>query len=71
MISTGSTGTLFHVSTPNIDSMNRVKTLLLMPPPRERIALRARIMCGTSAESPIIFSAKYAFTLALMSNAPS
>lgn len=41
MISTGSTGTLFQVSTPNIDSMKRVNTLLWIAPPRERIASRA------------------------------
>ena len=58
MISTGSTGTLFHVVTPNIASMKRVNTLLLMPPPRDSIASRARTMCGASVESPIIFSAK-------------
>ncbi len=58
MISTGSTGTLRHVSTPNIASMKRVKTLLWMAPPRDRIASRARAMCGASGESPIIFSAK-------------
>ena len=28
-------------------------------------------MCSASTGSPIIFSAKYAFTLALTSNAPS
>ena len=58
MISIGSTGTLRQLSTPNIASMNRVKTLLWMPPPRDRIASRARTICGASTESPIIFSAK-------------
>ena len=58
MISTGSTGTLRQVSTPNSASRKRVKTLLLTAPPRERIASRARTMCGASTESPIIFSAK-------------
>ena len=58
MISTGSTGTLRQVITPNIASMKRVKTLLWTAPPRERIASRARTICGASTESPIIFSAK-------------
>ena len=31
----------------------------------------ARSMCEALMSSPIIFKAKYAFTLALMSNAPS
>ena len=47
-----------QVTTPNIASMKRVKTLLLTAPPRERIASRARTICGASTESPIIFSAK-------------
>ena len=58
MISTGSTGTLFHDNTPNIDSMKRVKTLLWMAPPRKRMASRARTMCAASTLSPIILSAK-------------
>ena len=58
MISTGNTGTLRQVSTPNIDSMKRVKTLLWMAPPRDKIASRARTIWGASMESPIIFSAK-------------
>ena len=48
MISTGSTGTARQVSTPNNASKNRVKTLLLAAPPRERIASRARTICGAS-----------------------
>jgi hypothetical protein len=58
MISTGSTGTLRQVVMPNSVSMKRVKTLLLAAPPRERIASRARAICGASTESPIIFNAK-------------
>ena len=58
MISIGSTGTLRQVVTPYIASMKRVKTLLLIAPPRERIASRARAICGASMEWPIIFSAK-------------
>ena len=44
--------------TPYIASVKRVKTLLWLAPPRERIASRARTICGLSTESPIIFSAK-------------
>ena len=58
MISTGSTGTLRQLITPNIASMKRVKTLLWMAPPRDKIASRARTMWAASGESPIIFSAK-------------
>ena len=57
-ISIGSTGTARQVTTPNIASRKRVKTLLLIAPPRAWIASRARTMCGASTESPIIFSAK-------------
>ena len=39
-------------------SVKRVNTLLLIAPPRARIASRARTMCGLSVESPIILSAK-------------
>ncbi len=58
MISIGSTGTLRQVVTPYIASMKRVKTLLWIAPPRERIASRARVICGASMGWPIIFSAK-------------
>ncbi len=58
MISTGSTGTLFQLSTPNMARVKRVKTLLLMAPPRARIASRARTICGALTSSPIILSAK-------------
>ena len=51
--------------------MKRVKTLALAAPPRFRIASRTRRMWGASMSSPIIFSAKYAFTLQLMSKGPS
>ena len=47
-----------QVSTPKNASRKRVNTLTLAAPPRERIASRARTMCGASMESPIIFSAK-------------
>lgn len=46
-------------------SRKRVNTLLCSAPPWARMAARARAMCGASTGSPIIFSAKYAFTLAL------
>src|ERR1700730_19042996 len=58
MISTGSTGTLRHVITPNIASMKRVHTVLWMAPPRDLIASRARAICGGSAEAATILSAK-------------
>ena len=58
MISTGITGTLFQRNTPKSESSARVKTFDLMPPPRDRIASRARFMCGALMSSPIIFSAK-------------
>ncbi|MGY4471274.1 hypothetical protein ACVWWK_006983 [Bradyrhizobium sp. LB9.1b] len=57
-ISIGSTGTARQVTMPYIASKKRVKTLLLIAPPRAWIASRARTMCGLSVESPIIFSAK-------------
>ena len=58
MISIGITGTARQVSTPKKASKNRVNTLPLAAPPRERIASRARTICGASTESPIILSAK-------------
>ncbi len=71
MISTGITGTARHGTKPNSASMMRVKTFARAAPPRASIASRARRMCGASMESPIILSAKYAFTVALMSRSPS
>ena len=71
MISTGIIGTARHGTTPNSASRMRVNTLDRSAPPAARIARRARCMCGASGESPIIFSAKYALTLALTSSAPS
>ena len=68
MISIGIIGAARHVVTPNSDSMMRVNTLELMAPPRRSISSRAFFICGASTDSPIVFSAKYAFTLALMSN---
>ncbi len=44
MISTGITGTLRHVVTPNSDNRTRVNTLLREAPPRARMASRARRM---------------------------
>ncbi len=58
MISTGITGTLSQRRMPKSESSTRVNTLLLMAPPRDRIASRARFMCGASISSPIILSAK-------------
>jgi hypothetical protein len=64
-ISTGMTGTASQGTMPYIASRMRVNTLPASAPPRARMAVRARTMCGASGESPIIFSAKYALTLAL------
>ena len=71
MISTGIIGTARHDTTPNSASRIRVNTFTVSAPPFARIASRARTMWSASGESPIIFSAKYALTLALMSSAPS
>ena len=71
MISSGITGTARHGTWPNSASCARVNTLVRSAPPAARIACRARAMCGASGSSPIAFSAKYAFTLADRSNAPS
>ncbi len=71
MISTGIIGTARHDTTPNNASRIRVNTFTASAPPFARIASRARTMCSASGESPIILSAKYALTLALMSSAPS
>ena len=58
MISIGIAGTARQGMKPNSASMILVKTLARAAPPRERIASRARAMCGASTESPIILSAK-------------
>ncbi len=58
MISTGITGTALQGMNPNSASISRVNTLARAAPPRDRIASRARAMCGASTESPIILSAK-------------
>jgi len=71
MISIGSTGTARHDTTPKNVIRKRVKTFAFSAPPCARMASRARAICGASGESPIIFSAKYALTLALTSSAPS
>jgi hypothetical protein len=71
MISTGIIGTAYHDTTPNSASRIRVNTFTASAPPCARIASRARRMWSASSGSPIIFSAKYAFTLALTSSAPS
>ena len=55
---------------PNSASRIRVNTLAVPAPPCARIASRAVRMCAASGASPASFSAKYAFTLALMLNAP-
>ena len=71
MISIGMTGTLRQEIIPKSDSSTRVNTLQFTPPPRARMASRARRIWSAWGFSPIIFSAKYAFTLALISKAPS
>ena len=71
MISTGITGTARHGMMPNCASRSRVNTFERDAPPRCRIASRARRMWSASGDSPIILSAKYAFTLALMSKSPA
>ena len=71
MISTGIIGTAYHVTTPNSASRMRVNTFAASAPPWARMHSRARTICSASTGSPIIFSAKYAFTLALTSIAPS
>ncbi len=69
--STGITGTARHGTSPYSASCARVNTLLRSAPPAARIASRARRMCAAPGSSPSIFSAKYAFTLAEMLQAPS
>ena len=54
-----------------VDAHGRLSGAAIGTPPCARIAARARRICGASGGSPIIFSAKYAFTLALISEAPS
>ncbi|OIQ65198.1 hypothetical protein GALL_532460 [mine drainage metagenome] len=71
MISSGITGTACHGTAPNSASCARVNTFVRSAPPAARIASRARCICGASGSSPIAFSAKYAFTLAEILNAPS
>ncbi|MCY1227642.1 hypothetical protein D9M72_399230 [compost metagenome] len=71
MISTGIIGTADHGITPYSASSVRVNTLLASAPPMAWMAWRARAMCGACGSSPAIFSAKYAFTLALRSALPS
>ncbi len=58
MISTGMTGTARQEMKPNSASISRVNTFDRDAPPRERMASRARAICGASMESPIILSAK-------------
>ena len=58
MISTGMTGTARQGMNPYSASISRVNTFARDAPPRERIASRARTMCGASTASPIILSAK-------------
>ena len=58
MISTGIAGTARHGMNPYSASRSLVNTFERPAPPRERIASRARAMCGASIESPIILSAK-------------
>ena len=58
MISTGMTGTARQEMKPNSASISRVNTFERDAPPRERMAARARAICGASMESPIILSAK-------------
>ena len=57
MISTGITGTARQGTNPNKASITRVNTFEREAPPRDRIASRARTMCGASTASPIILSA--------------
>ena len=70
-ISTGIIGTARHGTSPYSASCARVNTFVRAAPPAARIAALARAICAAAGSSPIIFSAKYAFTLAEMSNAPS
>lgn len=71
MISTGIIGTARHGIAPNSASWMRVNTFDISAPPIAWIARRARCMCSAFSSSPITFSAKYAFTLALTFGAPS
>jgi hypothetical protein len=58
MISTGITGTARQGMNPKSASIIRVNTFEREAPPRARMALRARTMCGASTGSPIILRAK-------------
>ena len=71
MISSGIAGTACHGTSPNNANWARVNTFDRSAPPAARMASRALTMCGASGESPIAFSAKYAFTLADILNTPS
>ncbi len=55
--STRITGTARQGTCSNSASAMRVKTLALAAPPRDRMASRARTMCGASGSSPASFSA--------------